>query len=263
MRKLLSLLAVAVILSFGANSYGETIQDASWVRNTAKWWSQGQVGDSDFIKVVQFLLHYGTVLNPIGANQTSVSPVTSIPSWIRASAGWWAVGKISDQDFTTEIQYLVRSDIIRLNANPTFDLSSPAFENNGTIPSKYTCDGVGISPPLVVYGAPPNAKSLALTVVDIDAPNGPFTHWIMWNIPTNVIALNGSSLAFPQGLTTAGTNGYKGPCPPYGTHRYFFNLYALDTTLNLGADSTRSVLEKVMSGHVVGKTFLMGTYSRG
>lgn len=158
---------------------------------------------------------------------------------------------------------LVQENVIPAGHNQTFVLSSSAFENNGTIPSQYTCDGNSISPPLAISGVPQTAKSLALTVVDVDAPKGPFTHWTMWNIPiNNTTFYAGEDMMFPQGITSAGTNGYKGPCPPSGTHRYFFTLYALDTLLNLGQNTTRNDLEQAMNGHVIDKTELMGRYFR-
>ncbi|MDE1829970.1 MAG: YbhB/YbcL family Raf kinase inhibitor-like protein [Thaumarchaeota archaeon] len=149
-----------------------------------------------------------------------------------------------------------------MNNTLPFIISSSAFEDNGTIPTQYTCYGNNVSPHLTISGVPQNAKSLVLTVVDIDAPSGPFTHWIMWNISPSVTKLSGENMTFPQGITSDGTHGYKGPCPPSGTHRYFFTLYALDTSLNLDPNTTRNVLEQAMSGHVIDKTFLMGTYSR-
>jgi hypothetical protein len=158
---------------------------------------------------------------------------------------------------------LVQENVIQTGHNQTFVLSSSAFENNGTIPSQYTCDGSSISPPLTISGVPQTAKSLALTVIDVDAPKGPFTHWTMWDISTNATTFfAGEDVRFPQGVTSTGTHGYKGPCPPSGTHRYFFTLYALDTILNLDQNATRSDLEQAMNGHVIDKTELMGRYSR-
>ena len=158
---------------------------------------------------------------------------------------------------------LVQENVIPTRHDQTFVLSSFAFENNGTIPSQYTCDGNSISPPLTISGVPQPAKSLALTVVDVDAPKGPFTHWTIWNISTNTTTFSaGEDVMFPQGVTSAGTHGYKGPCPPSGTHRYFFTLYALDTILNLDQNATRSDLEQAMNGHVIDKTELMGRYLR-
>ncbi|MDE1762634.1 MAG: YbhB/YbcL family Raf kinase inhibitor-like protein [Thaumarchaeota archaeon] len=159
---------------------------------------------------------------------------------------------------------LVRENAAQTGHSQAFVLSSTAFEYNGTIPLQYTCDGSGISPPLAISGISQTAKSLALTVVDVDAPNGPFTHWTVWNIPTNVTAFYaGEDITFPQGITSAGTHGYKGPCPPSGTHRYFFTAYALDAVLDLNQNATRGDLEQAMNGHVIDRTELMGKYSKG
>ncbi|MGI0101790.1 MAG: YbhB/YbcL family Raf kinase inhibitor-like protein [Nitrosotalea sp.] len=158
---------------------------------------------------------------------------------------------------------LVQENVIPTRHSQTFVISSSAFGNNGTIPSQYTCDGDGLSPPLAIGGVPQTAKSLALTVVDADAPKGPFTHWIMWNISTNDTVLSaGGDMVFPQGVTSAGTHGYYAPCPPTGVHRYFFTLYALDAILNLDQNATRSDLEHAMTGHIIDKTELIGRYSR-
>ncbi len=157
----------------------------------------------------------------------------------------------------------MQKNIIQLKPVQIFELSSPAFENNDTIPSQYTCDGNSTSPPLTISGVPQTAKSLALTVVDVNAPRGPFTHWVVWNIPVNkTVFTGGENMSFPQGMTSAGTIGYKGPCPPSGIHRYFFTLYALDIVLNLDQNATRSDLEQTMTGHIINETLLIGTYSR-
>ncbi|MCW4005542.1 MAG: YbhB/YbcL family Raf kinase inhibitor-like protein [Candidatus Bathyarchaeota archaeon] len=141
-------------------------------------------------------------------------------------------------------------------------VKSSAFEHNKSIPSKYTCDGEDISPPLTVEGIPKDAKSLALIVDDPDAPMGTFDHWLMWNIPpTGTIAEN--AVAGAQGLNSDKQASYMGPCPPSGTHRYFFKVYALDTQLNLDAKvTTKADLEKAMQGHILAQGELMGLYSR-
>src|SRR5437660_1199490 len=105
-----------------------------------------------------------------------------IPSWIKDDAGWWANGTITDSDFVKGIQYLIQENIMQIKTEQVMVLSSSAFENNGTIPSIYTCDGSGISPPLAISNVPKNAHSLALIVEDPDAPMGTATHWIVWNI---------------------------------------------------------------------------------
>jgi Raf kinase inhibitor-like YbhB/YbcL family protein len=142
-------------------------------------------------------------------------------------------------------------------------LSSLAFEDNGTIPSEYTCDGADISPPLSFSSIPVNTKSLALIVDDPDAPMGTWVHWLVWNIPVNKTGFSeGENITYMQGKNDFGTSDYGGPCPPSGTHRYFFKLYALDTTLKLNQGSTKKQLESAMSGHILEEAQLIGTYTR-
>ena len=143
-------------------------------------------------------------------------------------------------------------------------IKSQAFENNGKIPSNYTCDGKNISPPLQWEEAPKATQSFVLIVDDPDAPNKTWVHWVVYNIPDNITeAKEGRS---PQGALQ-GINDFKqasygGPCPPSGTHRYFFKLYALDTKLSIPSYSYPSDLEKAMQGHVLEQAELMGLYSR-
>lgn len=142
-------------------------------------------------------------------------------------------------------------------------LSSPTFENGGSIPIEHTCDGVDVSPSLIFSELPENAKSLALIMDDPDAPMGTWVHWVIWNIPPNITGFSqGENITFPQGKNDFGKQKYGGPCPPSGTHRYFFKLYALDTMLDLRAGATKRQLEKAMSGHIMVQAELMGTYSR-
>ncbi len=148
-------------------------------------------------------------------------------------------------------------------------LKSAAFEHQGAIPIKYTCDGEDISPPLEWNGAPSGTKSFALIVDDPDAPMGTFNHWILFNIPANVNQLsegiprqNTLADGSRQGKTSWHKVGYGGPCPPSGTHRYFFTLYALDTLLNLPASASKEQVLQAMSGHILAKSELMGTYKR-
>lgn len=151
----------------------------------------------------------------------------------------------------------------------TMRLESLAFTAGGVIPMKYTCDGQDMSPPLRWSDVPAKARSLALIADDPDAPRGTWVHWVAWNIPTNTQTLREdfpkedmSSTQIKQGVTDFKRPGYGGPCPPSGTHRYFFKLYALDTVLNLPPQSTKNELEKAMRGHIVDQTELMGTYQR-
>lgn len=150
-------------------------------------------------------------------------------------------------------------------------IESPAFQNQQTIPAKYTCDGKGINPPLKFSDVPSDAKSLALIVDDPDAPGGTFTHWTVWNISPNVLKVAEGSAPFGgiEGLNSkvfysdsADGVGYIGPCPPSGTHRYFFKLYALDKTLNLQADADIEKLKKAVAGHILASAELIGLYSR-
>lgn len=152
-------------------------------------------------------------------------------------------------------------------------ISSPTFRHEQPIPGKYTCEAEDRSPPLHWGEPPPEAKSLALVVVDPDAPDPAapkttFTHWIIYNLPVESRGLDeGVSADDLPGSARLGTNdfgrlGYGGPCPPVGRHRYFFKLYALNRELpDLGAPK-RAELEEAMRGHVVAETELMGTYQK-
>src|SRR3982750_3862946 len=132
------------------------------------------------------------------------------------------------------------------------NITSSAFQQGENIPSKFTCDGGDTSPPLQIAEVPSGAKSLALVVDDPDAPSGLFTHWIVWNISpqTNVIA-EGSAPKGVQGKNDFGKPAYGGPCPPSGTHRYYFRIFALDRELDLPARTTRGQLDSAMKGHVI------------
>lgn len=148
-------------------------------------------------------------------------------------------------------------------------LTSPAFELGGVIPARYTCDGEDISPPLVIAGVPEAAQSLVLLVDDPDVPrsvreDGLWVHWVMWNIDPEIAGIDEDSVppGAVQGTTTAGVTKYGGPCPPDREHRYFFKLYALDTTLALPETAIEIDLEQAMEGHVIGLAELMGRYDR-
>jgi Raf kinase inhibitor-like YbhB/YbcL family protein len=143
-------------------------------------------------------------------------------------------------------------------------LSSPAFSGNQLMPSKYTCDGANVSPPLLIAHVPDGTKSLALIVDDPDAPAGTWVHWVLWNLDPATAEIGEDSVpaAARQGTNDFRKRGYGGPCPPSGTHRYFFKLYALDGILDLGPDATKAVLERAMQGHVVARVELIGLYKR-
>ena len=150
-----------------------------------------------------------------------------------------------------------------------FELTSSAFVAGESIPRKYTCDGDDVSPPLGWSDPPAGTQSLALVCDDPDAPVGTWIHWVLYDLPAET---RGLPEAVPSDADLAGGGrsgenswrrlGYGGPCPPSGTHRYFFKLYALDTTLDLSAGASKKQVLKAMEGHVLAQAELMGTYSR-
>jgi Raf kinase inhibitor-like YbhB/YbcL family protein len=148
-------------------------------------------------------------------------------------------------------------------------ISSSAFEEGGLIPSKYTCDGENISPALNWTGAPDGTASFALICDDPDAPSGNWVHWVIFNIPPKETGLkenipSGKKLdnGTVQGMNDFRKNNYGGPCPPSGTHRYFFKLYALDKILDADSDLTKADLLKAIDGHILAQAQLIGKYKR-
>ena len=166
-----------------------------------------------------------------------------------------------------------RQDSSRENTSQTktggLQITSTAFINEGMIPKKYACNGDNVSPPLSWSGIPAGTKSLALIVLDPDAPSGDFVHWVMYNIPPDVKELKEDtpkdkklSNGAMQGLNGDNKTGFSGPCPPSGTHRYFFNLYALDIIPDVSGDVTKDKLLGAIKGHVLTMSQLMGKYSK-
>jgi len=149
-------------------------------------------------------------------------------------------------------------------------LHTAAFETGSQIPDRYTCSGADVSPALTWDGAPQGTQSFALITDDPDAPNGTFTHWVMFDIPPeskglaqNVPKTQRLDDGALQGRNDFHRDGYGGPCPPPGkTHRYYFKLYALDSKLSLDPGATRQQLEAAMKGHVLAQAELMGTFKR-
>ena len=150
-----------------------------------------------------------------------------------------------------------------------FELMSAAFGNGDPIPTKYTCDDQDISPPLLWRDPPEGTRSFALVCDDPDAPGGTWVHWVLYNLPASTLSLQeavGSDADLPDntrhGQNSWGRSDYGGPCPPGGTHRYFFKLYALDAELELPAGASKEQLLAAMDGHVLASTETMGVYSR-
>ncbi len=164
-----------------------------------------------------------------------------------------------------EVTSAVRED----DAAMEFTLSSSAFQQGGAIPEQYTCDGTDQSPPLEWSAPPTGTVTLALVMDDPDAPAGTWDHWVLYNLPagTNTLSAGvepgeGGPEGSAQGRNSWGNLGYGGPCPPSGTHRYFFRLYALDAQLDLAPNLSKAELMEEAEGHVLGQAELMGTYTR-
>jgi Raf kinase inhibitor-like YbhB/YbcL family protein len=151
----------------------------------------------------------------------------------------------------------------------SFEISSPAFTNGGAIPSKFSCTGENISPALTWTEPPAGTQSFVLIMDDPDAPTETWVHWVIFDMPVSTRNLTEGMPTNPQlsdgslqGYTSAGSTGYNGPCPPSGTHRYFFKLYALDTVLSLPDIATgKAEAVAAMEGHILAKAELMGTFS--
>jgi Raf kinase inhibitor-like YbhB/YbcL family protein len=141
------------------------------------------------------------------------------------------------------------------------NITSPAFGDNQAIPGKYTCQGEDINPPLQISGIPDGTKSLALIVDDPDAPGKTWVHWVVFNIPVTQ-EIKENSIPGSPGFNDFGRNAWGGPCPPSGTHRYFFKVYALDSTLNLKEGAKKQELEAAMQGHTLGQAQLIGLYKK-
>jgi Raf kinase inhibitor-like YbhB/YbcL family protein len=151
-----------------------------------------------------------------------------------------------------------------------FSLTSPDFANGEPIPARYTCDGENVPPTLSWSDPPPGTESLALVVDDPDAPLGTWTHWIVYNIPPEVrsmdqsftpgMQINDAKILF--GKNSWGKQGYGGPCPPSGTHRYIFQLFALDILLGPKDRMTKNELSAQMQNHILGFVQIMGIYTK-
>lgn len=149
------------------------------------------------------------------------------------------------------------------------NLTSPAFDDGDFLPVKYTCDGANISPPLKWDSLPPKTESIAIICEDPDAPSGNWTHWIIFNIPPQTTSLpenipDDETLTdgTRQGINDFGATGYGGPCPPWGTHRYFFKIYALDIIIDIVSFVDKDTFLNAITGHILATGRLMGKYKR-
>lgn len=143
-------------------------------------------------------------------------------------------------------------------------IASTAFQNNQNIPSKYTCDGEDVNPPLAFSKIPISARSLVLIVDDPDAPSKAFTHWLIYDIPPSTLQILENQVP-PEsvlGVTDFGKEQYGGPCPPSGTHRYFFKLFASDIMLSLSKGVSKEEVEKAMEGHILESAEIIGLYKK-
>jgi len=142
-------------------------------------------------------------------------------------------------------------------------LSSPKFEQFKQIPSRFTCEGEDLSPPLNIDEVPTGTQTFALIVEDPDAPSGLFIHWVGWNLPGESSGLLEGQKMPREGRNGFGSNGYRGPCPPPGKpHRYFFRVFALDAILDLAEGASKAALERAMEDHILAQAELVGTYKR-
>jgi len=141
-------------------------------------------------------------------------------------------------------------------------LTSPAFDNNKNIPKRFTCDGEGKNPPLKIDRIPKDTKSLVLIVDDPDAPMGTFVHWVVYDMPV-ISVIEEGDIPGKQGMNTTRGVSWVSPCPPSGTHRYIFKIYALDKELGLKDGAAKAAVEKAMEGHILDKSELIGLYERG
>lgn len=152
--------------------------------------------------------------------------------------------------------------LIALYANASLIITSKSFPKDGMIPAKYTCDGENLTPSLEIKGMPKGTRSLAIIMHDPDAAReGGFTHWIVWNIDP-VTYIPEKFMGGEHGMNGANKQGYIGPCPPSGIHRYHFNVYALDSKLSVNSNTNKEQLEKAMKIHILAKGELLGLYER-
>jgi len=186
--------------------------------------------------------------------------------WVTARVGSLLIAWVLIAQSPNRCTRKTGDNIMATQVATSLEMSSMAFEQEGTIPSKHTCDGQNVSPPLRWSPGPKGTQSYALIMDDPDAPGGTFVHWVVWNIVGNQLQEHvpapGAPAGGAQGTNSFKKMGYGGPCPPSGTHRYFFHVYALDRTLSLNSSTTKQQLLEAMNGHILAHGELMAKYSR-
>jgi Raf kinase inhibitor-like YbhB/YbcL family protein len=166
--------------------------------------------------------------------------------------------------FSQKSPSIMKKRAVESVQHTSMTIASPAFENNSLIPSKYTCDGENMNPPLMFSNIPPKAKSIALVVTDPDAPGGTFTHWIIYNIPATTTKIDENSVPedSQEAQNSFGKKEYGGPCPPSGTHHYVFTLYALDSMISIPDSADVTDIEKVIQSNSMEQATLTGLYAK-
>jgi Raf kinase inhibitor-like YbhB/YbcL family protein len=154
---------------------------------------------------------------------------------------------------------MIKDDSLKVNDFLTLTITSTAFNNGELIPERYTCDGENTLPPLNIEGIPEEAKSLALIIDDPDAPKKTWVHYVAWNIPLDY-HIDGGDIIGVEGMNDFNQKAYGGPCPPSGTHRYFFKIYALNALLDIEDTSGKEDLEREMAQYIIAFGELMGKY---
>jgi hypothetical protein len=181
-------------------------------------------------------------------------------TWICRDGQWVKHG--NPRDPAPEIGCGTTNQLVDSGKISLMQITSTAFADNENIPPKYTCDGENINPPLVMSDIPAETKSSVLIINDPDAPAGNWIHWILFNIPSNIIAINENEIPAEalQGQNSFGENNYGGPCPPSGTHKYIFTLYALNNILDLEEGVSENEVKDAMENHILESSQLIGFY---
>ncbi len=187
--------------------------------------------------------------------------VVAVAIFALVGVGFVAFRPKEKEKFIPQPQEAPEQILNQVQDDNTFQLTSSAFSHYQPIPEKYTCDGENISPPLTISGIPEETQSLLLIVDDPDSPTGDFVHWVVANISPDVEEITEGTIPSEStpGMTSFGKEQYGGPCPPRGTHRYFFTLYALDTKLGIIGKTKKDLMDSI-NGHSFAKATLIGTY---